>query len=266
MNLKKYRSIIAISFGSLLVTMSCDKNPILSDTPANTSGASSANPSARVTDYTFDGTEGDPISLDSTAQWIQNYQTAKASLSAHFFGRKILERLLNKNNSTGLRFYYSLDNSANPTLLVKSANSKGNDLVLLFEARGKKSAVDLNAVKASIINGSFTDTDADSVSATVSKNWIDNYYQKNPKGIQAHFFGYEIIKQILSENGCVGIRAYYALNGAGVQQLLLIGVDSNGENLLPQVTTGNGRVTDGSTNVVADMSVPCPSYCGSGTM
>jgi hypothetical protein len=52
---------------------------------------------------------------------------------------------------------------------------------------------------------------------------------------------------------------YYALNNSGVQQILLVGVNSRGQNILPVSLTG-GKVTDGG-GTVADASYPCPSYC-----
>lgn len=90
--------------------------------------------------------------------------------------------------------------------------------------------------------------------------WIRNYRDGNPDQLQAHFFGNEIIKQLLAEEGCVGIRIYYALDENGQRQLLLVGTDSKGEDLLP----APGGRTDEGGNIIADYSLPCPSYCGSG--
>ena len=72
-----------------------------------------------------------------------------------------------------------------------------------------------------------------------------------------HFFGSEIIQQILSESECVGIRIYYAIDENGEKKLILVGVDSNGENLLP---AAGGKISDGG-NQLADYSWPCPDYC-----
>jgi hypothetical protein len=84
-----------------------------------------------------------------------------------------------------------------------------------------------------------------------AKKWVANYRSTNPGQIEAHFFGAQIINQILSEHDCMGIRIYYGIDDAGAKQVLLVGVDSNGNNLLPT----------GSNNIIADFSWPCPPGC-----
>src|SRR5258708_1809451 len=157
----------------------------------------------------------------------------------------------------GLRFYYSVDGLSKSNLLVISADGSGHDFSSDFRTRGKNSSVELS-IRASS-NTVFSGAESDSIVLDTSNQWIAHYNSDNPAGIQAHFFGNEIIKQILSQSGCVGIRCYYALNDAGVQQLLLVGVTSAGENILPSSSTG-GRVADGG-GTIADVSFPCPTYC-----
>lgn len=258
MTSKKQNSTIAIVVSSLLMTMSCNDNSILpASVKLTTAAQAKVNTNARVANYTFDGTEGDPIPLDVASRWIANYTTANlGALSAHFFGNKTLEKLLAKNGCMGLRFYYSIDESNKSNLLVMGADGRGQDFSSDFRTRGKNSSVVLNIEASS--NAIFSGAESDSIVLDTSKQWLAHYNSNNPAGIQAHFFGHQIIKQILSQNGCVGIRCYCALNDAGVQQLLLIGVTSSGQNILPQSLNG-GRTTGDGT--IADMSLPCPTYC-----
>ncbi len=259
MTSKKHNSTIAIVVSSLLMTMSCNDNSILpaSVKSATASQAKVVNTNARIANYTFDGTEGDPIPLDVASRWIANYTSNNlGALTAHFFGNKTLEKLLSKNGCMGLRFYYSVDESSKPNLLVMGADGTGQDFSSDFRTKGKNSSVALN-IGASF-NNTFSGAEGDSIVLDASKQWLAHYNSDNPNGIQAHFFGHEIINQILSQNGCVGIRCYYALNDAGIQQLLLVGVTSSGQNILPQSLNG-GRTTGDGT--IADMSLPCPTYC-----
>lgn len=108
-------------------------------------------------------------------------------------------------------------------------------------------------------NVNFDGTEGDPIDLTIAKKWTANYRGtlESPEEISAHYFGYEIIEQILGESDCVGIRIYYALDDVGEKKLILVGVDSNGENLLPIV---GGRVTDGGP-ITGDASLPCPTYC-----
>jgi hypothetical protein len=250
----KSPSSIAIVLCALLMTISCEQN---SNLPKPTDpNATSQN--GMVANYTFDGTEGSPITLDVATGWIANYTNQnQGKFSAHFFGRKTLERMLNMNGSLGIRFYYSLDDSKNSFVLATATDRSGQDFSTSYKMKARVSSIALKDISLST-TALFSGVETDSVATDVSKHWRANYNNSNPKGIQAHFFGFEIIKQILAETGCVGIRCYYALNNAGVQQLLLVGVTSNGQSILPLTLLG-GRTADDGT--VADASAPCPSYC-----
>jgi hypothetical protein len=259
---KKIQTSIAIIFGALLVTMSCDENSSLPK-PSNVSSTlqtKAGNSGARLTNYTFDGTEGGPITLDVATRWISNYTNRNlGKLTAHFFGRKALEKMLATSGSVGIRFYYSIDDIGNSAVFATGADSKGNDFISNYKIHGKNSSAALN-VAASLLN-TLNLTDADSTTIVVTNKWKSNYTTINPDGIQAHFFGFEIINQILSATGCVGIRCYYALDDSGVQQLLLIGTTNDGKNILPKSLTGGRTAEDGT---IGDLSYTCPTRC-SGT-
>jgi len=105
----------------------------------------------------------------------------------------------------------------------------------------------------SAVNG----TVGEPISLATAKQWAANYRKSNPGETLGHFFGFEIIQQILNQENCVGIRIYYAINDAGEKQLLLVGVDATGENLLP--LEGAKIADDG--DIIADASFPCPNTC-----
>ncbi|MEQ1586221.1 MAG: hypothetical protein ABL895_10105 [Cyclobacteriaceae bacterium] len=123
-------------------------------------------------------------------------------------------------------------------------------------------SVDENADAQSLItNYSFSGQEGDAIPLETAQRWTSKYREINPSATKAHFFGHEILKQILAEKECVGIRMYYALDDDGKRQIVLVGVNSAGENLLPQSLTLDGE--DG--NIVADASFPCPSFCPPGS-
>ncbi|MCI0751137.1 MAG: hypothetical protein L0Y35_04810, partial [Flammeovirgaceae bacterium] len=86
----------------------------------------------------------------------------------------------------------------------------------------------------------LTGSEGDPITMETATRWIKNYQEENPNQNQAHFFGYEIIKQLLGQDGCVGIRIYYGIDDNGVRQLMLVGTDAKGNDLLPST---NGRTT-----------------------
>lgn len=97
---------------------------------------------------------------------------------------------------------------------------------------------------------SFNGTEGAPIALTTAAQWTANYRNTAPAGaIKAHFFGRDILEKILSQDGCMGIRIYYAINDEGEQQLILVGADAN-EN----------DQTDGT---IADYGAPCPNRCPS---
>jgi hypothetical protein len=94
-----------------------------------------------------------------------------------------------------------------------------------------------------------------------AKKWTANYRATiKPGETEAHYFGGDIIRRLLEEIGSVGIRAYYAIDDTGNKQLLLVGVDAEGENLLPEEGTG-AKATDDEGPIIVDQSLPCPPSC-----
>lgn len=67
----------------------------------------------------------------------------------------------------------------------------------------------------------------------LARQWIMNFKQTTSNDETSHYFGENIILRILAANRCVGIRAYVGLDDNDQLQLVLVGVDEDGNNLLP---------------------------------
>ncbi len=74
------------------------------------------------------------------------------------------------------------------------------------------------------------------------------YRVANPGQRIAHFFGRDILEELLAQEGCMGLRMYYGLNEDGDSELILVGADADENDMLEKV---------------ADVSSPCPNWCSS---
>jgi hypothetical protein len=72
--------------------------------------------------------------------------------------------------------------------------------------------------------------------------------QAGPTAARGGLFHRGALDVVLGQGGCVAVRIYYGRNSAGDPELVLVGVDANGNDL-----TGGP---------VADIIFPCPPYCG----
>lgn len=95
---------------------------------------------------------------------------------------------------------------------------------------------------------SFNGSEGEVFPLNTAAAWTANYRKEYPNGIKAHFFGKDILNQILAQPRCLGIRMYYALDENGVQQMILVGAKADESDM-----------TDG---IIAEVSRPCPPYCG----
>lgn len=70
------------------------------------------------------------------------------------------------------------------------------------------------------------------VPLSLSKKWVANFRDSNPKHTHAFYFGCELFENLLNEPGCVGIRIYYAQDDDGSPKMVLVGVDKKGNNII----------------------------------
>lgn len=92
----------------------------------------------------------------------------------------------------------------------------------------------------------FNGTEGGAISIAQGAELTSKYRDENPEGIKARFFGRDILNEILEQEGCMGIRMYYGIDEKGHKQLVLVGADSAENDML---------------DLVADLSLPCPSRC-----
>ena len=95
---------------------------------------------------------------------------------------------------------------------------------------------------------SFYGNEGEFVTLNDASRWTANYRNTiQPGDVIAEFLGKEKILELLSQEGCVGIRFYYAINDSGEKILVLVGADSN-EN-------------DMENGLILDFGIPCPPVC-----
>jgi len=145
----------------------------------------------------------------------------------------------------------------------------------------------------------ITGEEGAAIDLELAASWTKNHRQRHPNDTISQFFGYKILSQILQQDGCMGIRIYYAndeiltgwqkfwvavsnfilsvfANVKGQKHFIIVGVTADGEDQLPdeksgKISTPNGHtelkslklaLTSTSTYVVGEQSMPCPGSAG----
>ena len=94
----------------------------------------------------------------------------------------------------------------------------------------------------------FDGTEGGEITLKLGADMTAEYRSQNPGETKAHFYGKDILNEILDQEGCMGIRIYYGLDSDENKELVLVGADANENDM---------------TGLVADLSSPCPSLCDS---
>ncbi len=98
---------------------------------------------------------------------------------------------------------------------------------------------------------SFTGHEDHSITLATAAEWTANFRRTIQSGdTRGHFYGKDAIQAILNQEGCVGIRIYYALDERAAKQLIIVGTKADENDLY------NG--------LLAERSIPCPPLCGGG--
>ena len=94
----------------------------------------------------------------------------------------------------------------------------------------------------------FTGLEDHTISVDDASELTRNYRMQAGKGaIKGGFFGRAALEQVLSQEGVVGIRYYYAQENNERPVLILVGVDAFGKDMI-----------DG---FVCERALPCPPLC-----
>ena len=95
---------------------------------------------------------------------------------------------------------------------------------------------------------SFNGNEGEFVTLSDASRWTANYRNTIQSGeVIAEFQGKEKLLELLNQEGCVGIRIYYAINDEGRKVLVFVGADCN-EN-------------DMESGLLLDDGIPCPIKC-----
>ena len=84
---------------------------------------------------------------------------------------------------------------------------------------------------------------------------IKDYEKAHPADVKSFIIGKDIINQILAQPGCFGIQFYNAINEAGENTLVYVGLDANGKPLMSYKSVNNQGILAEEQGIVADKVV-----------
>jgi hypothetical protein len=98
------------------------------------------------------------------------------------------------------------------------------------------------------------------ITLEMASDFVTAYGQARPGAIAGHTIGRNIIDQILSQPGCVGMRFYNALNENGRETLVYVGIDASGNDIVKRVVVELGGELVASSGIIADRDDPLTEF------
>ncbi len=83
----------------------------------------------------FNETVGEIITLAEGAAMTKQWRDTNSNGNAVFYGKDILNQLLEQSDCVGIRFHFALDNGKN-TLVMSGVDADGNDLLNMVADKG----------------------------------------------------------------------------------------------------------------------------------
>lgn len=96
-----------------------------------------------------------------------------------------------------------------------------------------------------------------------ARTMIKRYENKiSEEEARSHFFGRQLIDEVLTLKDCVGLRIFHAENEEGKRELVIVGESGQGKLMLPTegMQPAEAGHPEGYPHVV-DNSILCPSAC-----
>jgi hypothetical protein len=196
---------------------------------------------------------GDIIPVEKVRAWINNYLRESKSNQSEFLGKHLFIGLMEQKDCSGISFQYGIDERGEQVVVLVGLTSSGKTLSSMYAGDGIKCLEQCPDGTHQV----FSDKSGQLISADRAKVLTESYKSKYPDNIRSHFFGTDLIIQLLNQRRCIGLSMQYALDDFGKQQLILTGVDERG--MLMREGAFNSLYALPGDN--GDESSPCPPYC-----
>nr|HTS87188.1 hypothetical protein [Gemmatimonadales bacterium] len=90
------------------------------------------------------------------------------------------------------------------------------------------------------------------ISATDGATMTARFRGANPRSVRGWLFDRSAFDSLLGQASCAGIRIYRGLKDDGTENLVIVGTDATGNDLVSAMGSG----------LVAEIGWPCPPMCG----
>lgn len=192
---------------------------------------------------------GSEITLEEATRWTTKFRKLHSQeTQAMYFDQSVYNALLEQNGVDGIRIYNAINEDNKQVLVLAGATASGDVLGKVFD-KGVFCPPNCSVGVLAGIEGSTSTVPASAgseITMAEAVSWTAVYREQNPNRLRAEYFSKSVIEDLLTQNGCLGIRIYKAIDDDNQECLVLVGVNSTGD-----MTSGK----------VFDKGTSCPDKC-----
>jgi|GEM_PF-874126 len=196
---------------------------------------------------------GTIISTAQAVSWTTAYQEAYPEDTwAAFTEAGIFNQLLDQEGCQGLRLYHATKADDTNTFVLVGVNSEGADMTNglvadeMMKCPPHQYASILVAEPAEQILPPVLPAGA-IIPLDKAVDLTKRYHATHAGNVRAGYFSAYVYRELLAQEGCIGIRIYKGLKEGNQECFVLVGVSNEGADM-----------TDG---LLYDLSKPCPPIC-----
>ena len=211
----------------------------------------------------FTGEENHVITLEEGIQYTKNYRKSskRFGTTPRYFGREIIEKILNQDTCVGIRIYHAKRANSTPTVILTGVQTNNTDVhegilgqEIQLPASWSPAANQLNSdswkkvAPVKRARKAFTGKENQFATLAEAAQLTRRYQESIEHGeIKGAYFGSGIFRKILAQETCVGIHMYHAMHDDGSPTFVLVGVDEYGSDLI--------------AGTLGQRCMDCPPWC-----
>jgi len=167
------------------------------------------------------------VSADQAQEWMSNFEFENQdAIFGHLYGKQTLNEILAQEGAQGIKIFNGLDEAGTAKLVFYAANGNGEPEGMAYDISSPCPPFCTSDIQQDIENiGARIDTN-------LANQWVQNFETTYPLGVSSFLYGKRIFKQLLNVPQIKGLYFANSFDGQGLQQLLMVGVDDQGIQLM----------------------------------
>lgn len=173
------------------------------------------------------------ITLSKLASLTKAYRKTiqPGEVTGGFFWKTGIERVIDQPAAVGMRYYFALREDQLPTLILVGVDENGQDLLDGIYSERSVPCPPFCGYKA-IQNGEINHAFSLKDSADYTLRYRERFGENTLPG---GYFPKSILKQIIEQEGCMGLRYFFGHDELSELTLVVAGVDAAGSTMVDDI-------------------------------